>query len=612
MLWQGPDGSLSGRALLLADGSTIRVSTGDNPWATPEPDRPLQMWTVGAVHLDDGPLTPATSAFLVDLSAALSDEVGHPGPSSEWLAQRATLDPRTHRITERGVARPLDGGADVRVWDAAQGWVDARRAGGLAQVLDEGLVPAGNYASWTAEPLAGAVLEQAARLGAELDRSRIAELHSGTPERTEQRSVLRGTAAAWAATTVTPALALFLDSSVRAVAGAEDRLLVELDAGRFAVVAVAVAENDALAGSRPGLQQAGTTADLGRLRNDLAALAQTREQIAVVHSLTQQLQQGAVRHFRVQGVLTDGEFIGTRVTEFEVARPAPDVAGALRSRVEPQRYVDPGLSTREAMARAAAGWTPTSVTDAVDNAHRWLPLVNPLHGTVPGMSYATNCGECSRAVADVVQGRDARTAHGDNGARVLDSWTRWGTDPGELDEMWRWAGTEPAWHGRSGVTTPARFTADANARIGQALSTRPEGTVAIVLVNWADEHGATAAGHWFTAAVTEHGVEWIDGQTAEHHAWPPAYPRPYNGFSVLTRADGSATWVDLFPAPGDPAGAGPQVGAGLRAVRRPVDTTFATRVANATGDWPDDVPGLGPGSSRTAPVPGTSRSAQAR
>ena len=40
ILWQGHDGSLAARALLLADGSTIRVSTGTNPWATPEPGSP--------------------------------------------------------------------------------------------------------------------------------------------------------------------------------------------------------------------------------------------------------------------------------------------------------------------------------------------------------------------------------------------------------------------------------------------------------------------------------------------------------------------------------------------------------------------------------------------
>ena len=626
VLWAGYDGSLAGQAILLADGSSIRVSTGDNPWATPEPDRPLQMWTVGAVHLDDGPLTPAASAFLVDLSTALQEaEVGHPGPSSEWLSQRATLDPRTYEISERGVARPRDGGDDVRVWDAAQGWVDARRAGGLARVVDEGLVPAGDYASWSAEPLAGAVLEQAARVGAEVHRSRVVELNLDAAARAEQRNALRVRSAAWAATTVTPALALFLDSSVRAVASAGDRLLVELDNGRLAVVAVAAAENDALAGSRPGLQQAGSTADIGRLRNELAELAETQEQLGVVHALTHDLQEGAVRHFRVQGVLVDDGFVGTRVTEFEVVRPAPDVVGAVRAGVEPHRYVDPGLATREAMDRAVTGWTPTSVTEAIDSAHRWLPFVNPLHlafPVTPGMPYANNCGDCSRAVADLVQGRDARTAYGDNGARVLDSWTRWGADPGELQEMWRWAGTVPGWHGRPASATSVRFTADANARIAEALSARPEGTVAIVLVNWSGEHGQTLGGHWFTAAVTERGVEWIDGQTAEHHAWPPLYARPYNGFSVLVRAQGSPTWIDLFPGSVDPPVAGPQVGAGTPGdvLRRPLDPTLATRIANATGDWPDEeFAPVAPqpwqqsaGTTPTAGVPESSRSAQAR
>ena len=237
--------------------------------------------------------------------------------------------------------------------------------------------------------LAGEVLEQAARVGVELHRSRVAELHLGTPDRAEQRNALRETAAAWAATTVAPALALFLNSPVRTVAGVGGRLLVELDGGRLAVVAVAVAENDALAGSRPGLQQAGTTADIGRLRNDLADLAGTAEQVAVVHHLTQQLQRGAVRHFRVQGVLTDDEFVGTRVTEFEVLRPVPDEVGALRTRVEPHRHVDPGLRIREAMDQAVAGWTPTSATEAIEDAHRWLPFINPLHGAFPGSPYAT-------------------------------------------------------------------------------------------------------------------------------------------------------------------------------------------------------------------------------
>ena len=166
----------------------------------------------------------------------------------------------------------------------------------------------------------------------------------------------------------------------------------------------------------------------------------------------------------------------------------------------------------------------------------------------------------------------------------------WGTDPGELHEMWRWAGTVPGWHGRPGSATPARFTADVHTRIGEALSAEPEGTVAIVLVNWADERGRTVGGHWFTAAVTEHGVQWIDGQTAEHRAWPPPYAAASTGSASSPARRTPTTWVDLAsgalgtePSRACPGGTTP---AGARPSSP--DPLFATRIANATGEWPDD------------------------
>jgi hypothetical protein len=275
-----------------------------------------------------------------------------------------------------------------------------------------------------------------------------------------------------------------------------------------------------------------------------------------------------------------------RVTEFEVTQPAHDQPGAPRAGVEPHRHIDPGLAVREAMDRAVAGWTPSSVTDAIDNALRWLPFVNPLHASFPitnRMPWSNNCADCSRAVADLVQGLDARAAFGDNGARVFDSHAEWGTQPGELHEVWRWAGAAGRWHTWHDDHTS--FTASANARIGDALATRPVGTVAIVLVGWADTEGGWAGGHWFNAVVTDDGVEWVDGQTAQHQAWPPPYRRPYSGYSVITRAQGSDTWVDLFArparaaAPGRTAGepptapAGPGAGRSKRGsfVPRPID-----------------------------------------
>ncbi|SDO97883.1 Papain fold toxin 1, glutamine deamidase [Klenkia soli] len=537
VLWEGLEGTLPGRVLLLADGSTVRVSTGPNPWARTDPDRPLQMWTVGAFHLDDGPLTPAASAFLGDLVTALT-RPGGGGPSSHWLAQRATLDARTHRITEPGVARPIAAGSAVLVWDAAQGWVEAPRAGGLARVVDEGLVAASLFTH------RADVVEGAAHVLELIQRTEAADHHE---TRARRRAELRWAGEEWVATAVAPTLAEHLGQAVRVLAGSEDRQLVELADGRLAVVTVAGAENDALSGSRPGLQQAGTTADIGQLRNELADRGGHGREVL---QLTRQLQLGVVRHFRVQGVLSADGFVGMRVTEFEVTRPAHDAPGVLRTRVEPHRHVDPGLSAREAMRRAVAGWTPTSVTEAITNALRWLPFVNPHHDRYPvtaRMPWSNNCGDCSRAVADLLHGRDARAAFGDNGARVLDDHRFWGTKPGELDEMWRWAGVRPgwrAWDHEAPVFSP-QFTASANERIGRALQVLPEGTVAIVLVNWADEQGRPTGGHWFNAAVTEHGVEWLDGQTAGHGAWPPPVTRPYAGFAVITRAAGTAPWVDL-------------------------------------------------------------------
>ena len=636
--------------LLLADGSTVDLTTGVNPWARTDDDRPLQMWTVGRIHLDPGPLTPAGSRFLTDLMSALQDAGAGPLPLSQWLAQRATLDPRTHKISESGVARPHDSGGDVRVWDAGRGWVAASAAGGLARVVDEGLVAADEYAAWTTEPTAAEVLTQAAflaevvleeSLGAEVS----AALQAGTPEyaaaveaRARQRTDLVEAAAEWAVVSVPPALALFLRSGVQVLAVSRGRLLVELDGGALAVVAVATAEAQALPGSRPGLIQAGTTADIGRFRNEL----DVAEEFQLARQLTGQLQQGAVRHFRVQGVLAGQDFVGTRVTEFEVLQPAHDVPGMLRPRVDPQRYVDPGPGAREAMARALAGWTPASTTDAIQNALRWLPFVNPhVHAFPAGsrMPWSNNCGDCSRAVADLVQGRDARTAFGDNAARVGWDLLRHGsTDPGELREMFTWAGTTPRWHDRGTQAPVAAYTTDSYARIGQLLAGEPAGTAAIVLVNWADDAGTTKGGHWFNAVVTEQGVQWVDGQTAQHRSWPPPYRRsvdgvqadsPINGWSVITRAQGSDTWLDLDPGgaqptgttanqqhdgesslptgeelPGGGAGGPPAARATGRwaADRGPtglsrgvVDPTFATRMANATGWWPDDedeLPGI--------------------
>jgi hypothetical protein len=552
IMWEGADGVLPGQVVLLADGSTVRINTGPNPWARTDPERPIQMWTVGSFHLDDGPLTPAASAFLGDLLTALQEPgTGIHGPSSHWLAQRATLDPTTHQITEPGVATPVVDGARTLVWDAAQGWVDAVRAGGLARAVDDVLLPGHMFANG---PAAEEVIGGAGRVLELIDRTEHAEqldAEPGTPEhdaavarRALLRADLRGTAGNWVAASVGQTVAEFVGGRAQVVAESNGRLLVRLDGEQVAVAVVAGAENDALDGSRPGLQQAGTETDIGQLRNELAASPETK---AWAWVLTRRLQQGLVRHVRVQGVLAAGEFVGMRVTEFEVTRPPHDQPGAARAGLERYRYVDPGLAVRRAMDRAMAGWTPSSITDAIDNALRWLPHVNPLHTRFPvtdRMPWSNNCGDCSRAVADLVQGRDARAAFGDNGARAIDSYRWWGTGPGELREMWRWAGVVGGWYTWHG--DPASFTQHANARIGQALAAQPEGTVAIVLVNWADQQGVIDRGHWFNAAVTEDGVEWIDGQTAEHSAWPPPYTKPYYGYSVITRAQGSDTWVDLF------------------------------------------------------------------
>ncbi|WP_133379011.1 YwqJ-related putative deaminase [Klenkia marina] len=578
VLWEGADGVLPGQVLLLADGSSVRVNTGLNPWARTDPDRPLQMWTVGAFHLDDGPLTPATSRFLGDLLMALTDpDVGQAGPSSHWLAQRATLDPGTHEIAAPGLARRRVDGAPTLVWDAAQGWVDARRAGALARVKGEELIPAEAFASWVNEPsavqLVDGSVETLARLRAteqdeKLQTAPGTEEHAAAVEaRARRRAELRRQAEKWMTDAVAPAVAQFVDQGVQPLAESNGRVLVELDHGDLAVVTVSVAENDALAGSRPGLQQAGTTSDIGQLRNELAAYPAYK---GAVDSLTKALQQGAVRQFRVQGVLADDGFVGMRVTEFEVARPAHDEPGVLRTDVEPQRHIDPGFWTREAMRRAVAGWTPSSVSEAVENALRWLPFVNPHHARFPvarWTPWSNNCGDCSRAVADLLHGRDARAAFGDNGGRVLDDHVIWGTDPGELNEMWRWAGIQPGWHwwGLESATFSTDFTDDADARIGAALASLPEGTVAIVLLGWADPTGHWDGGHWFNAAVTEDGVEWIDGQTADHHAWPPPYTTPYSGYSVITRAQGSDVWVDLF-LDGGQVGGGPGSGGAASAV----------------------------------------------
>ena len=597
--------------VLLADGSTVRINTGPNPWARTDPERPLQMWTVGSFHLDDGPLTPAASAFLGDLLTALEEPgAGLPGPASHWLAQRATLDPTTHEATGPGVAAPRVEGARTLVWDAALGWVDARLAGGLARAVDDVLIPAHLFANGpAAEQVVGGadrVLDLIDRAGQAEDLSSDAQHDSAFNDRARLRAQLRWAAGEWVAGSVAQTVAEFVGGRAQVVAESNGRLLVRLDRGQLAVAVVAHAENDALGGSRPGLQQEGTTTDIGQLRNELAASPSTQGWAWV---LTRQLQQGLVRHVRVQGVLASGEFVGMRVTEFEVTQPPHDQPGAPRAGLEPHRYVDPGLAVREVMTRAVAGWTPSSVTDAIDNALRWLPHVNPLHSRFPmtdRMPWSNNCGDCSRAVADLVQGRDARAAFGDNGARAIDSYRWFGTGPGELREMWRWAGVTPGFR-----TVDPTSSTQANALIGKALAAQPEGTVAIVLVNWADEQGAADRGHWFNAAVTERGVEWVDGQSAEHTAWPPPYTKPYCGFSVITRAQGSDTWVDLFGGPshavdGSSAlfvsgsirqaltdvSAPPSMESGPRGrgiwSLDSTDAAFAARIANYAGDWPED------------------------
>lgn len=614
----------------LADGSTIGVLTGLSPWVRAGAARTLQMWVGGEVVLDSGPLSPAAARFLDDLRIARS-VVGpqavpgfHGGPLSQWLAQRATLDPSTHRIDHDGAARPLHEAGEVLVWDAVQGWVPARTAGDLAAVVAQTFVPRSGAQGPHEAGTVAAVLEAAAELPGAMAAGRAAELQAAATgaggvddARREARDrlgfatdVLATVTAPWALTEVLGLRA----SPVFAVGG---RVLVQLANGQVAVVAEATSESAVLRGSRPGLVQAGTTGDLGAFRNELFRAPGGH---AAAELLTQALVDGAVRHFRVQGVVSATGFAGARVVEFAVRPRVPAGVGVDRADVDPQRHFGPGPGAELAMAEAAArDVVPADPAQRVARGFRLLGLVNPLErafqaGDQAAVPFRNNCGDVSRAVADLFLGRAARVARGDNAARLTaDRYTKAGLRPAELPEMYSCTGASPDHYlVRAAGGNPAVFTSTAWRSVARAMHGAPVGAVAVVLVNWGTSDGRFGGGHWFNAVQAGDGLHWVDGQS--NHAAPWADGPPYGAAIELIGAvvcsGPGEPWRDLRvvhggpswgTSGGAPAGNGPVHGMALPAhavepddegrPTRAIDWSLVVALANATGgELPDDDP----------------------
>ncbi|QNG36332.1 hypothetical protein F1C76_06790 [Geodermatophilaceae bacterium NBWT11] len=290
----------------------------------------------------------------------------------------------------------------------------------------------------------------------------------------------------------------------------------------------------------------------------------------------------------------------------QVFRPGDVETGVPRSVVEPGRYLSPGDDVAAALARVVP-------TDPLADLAVWVPAVNPVLRALDPRSaqaqpWANNCGECSRAVADIAQGIDVRPALGDGALR-----------PGESQEMWSWTGSQPT---QTLTAAPdadhVQFTADAWTALETDLVGRPVGTVAVVGVDWHDADLGPDGGHWFNAVVIEDGVQWVDGQTGETSGWPPGYQRQVWQIEAAVREPGG-TWTGAAlerardtgtDTPGDTAGGtgdgaavagGRPDGAGPEQLGRPA---VPGRVVDGAGAPPAGRLGLpgAPGDGPAGPV----------
>jgi hypothetical protein len=215
----------------------------------------------------------------------------------------------------------------------------------------------------------------------------------------------------------------------------------------------------------------------------------------------------------------------------------------------PGRYLDPGAGIRQALLDAHA---------ADPRFSAWLAQVNPNAFAHPPTSPAAapwlnNCGDVSRRFVEAFQGAEVEPAWGD-------------PELGETRELWTWAGLTPDWgfanpldQAADGTlapaVAPADFTAGVWTAIGAALSGEPVGSAAIVRVGW-DRSGVRrdmSGAHYFTAVVTEDGVQWVDAQVAETSPWPPGYGVDVHTAHAIVRAPGGS-WKELSYAGAGTAG----------------------------------------------------------
>jgi hypothetical protein len=209
---------------------------------------------------------------------------------------------------------------------------------------------------------------------------------------------------------------------------------------------------------------------------------------------------------------------------------AEDLVGRPRNEVEPHRYIAPGEEIQRRLEEHRS-------TAAADEFREWVPQINPKYSEFPSyrpeaIPWTNNCGDCSRRFADAYQGLDVHAAYGDGKA-----------GPGEVGEMWEWAGVRPVDRARVRPgESHEEFTAAAWDKLGRSLEGQPVGTVAIVGVDWHDPRrpDGRAGGHWFNAVRTSDGVKWVDAQSGEWSDWPPGYRTQIWQMEAVVRRHGEA------------------------------------------------------------------------
>ena len=95
---------------------------------------------------------------------------------------------------------------------------------------------------------------------------------------------------------------------------------------------------------------------------------------------------------------------------------------------------------------------------------------------------------------------------------------------------------------------PKEFTDSAYNTVQKKLSQEPEGTAAIVGVDW-DIPGTSreiSGGHWFNAYVEENGkIRWADEQMGAVGDWPPKYGYNIWNVDVMIRHSIDSKWKGL-------------------------------------------------------------------